>query len=303
MKEYIDADLSVKYKFLAILSLNNTALIVFLLNLYIKILFFFGVKNKIGEFFIKKKTKVHYTVNTEDGIINSPTVFRCLNLSSGLKFRTEFLAKSYGVEFFKSIFEKKSPNVIDIGANIGEFSIYCANRNSNVIAIDHDKIAYQMLKLNAKNYQGKIKTFNFSISNKSGVDKIYYDTITGGTTMIKPLDVSNYKSFNEDNFTPEKRMVATSQSLTLDDFIDQNKINFIDLIKCDAEGAEPEIIEGLMKNASKVDFIAIDTIGERNGQDTTYDVVKLLEKRNFKIIRNPMEIRSRTVIAKNMKIN
>ena len=303
MKEFFGADLDVKYKILAILTFNNTALIVLVLNFYIKTLSFFGFKNKIKEFKIIKKSETHYTVSTESGVINTPTIFRCLNLSSGLNSRIEFLARSYGLEFFKNVFEKKTPIVIDIGANIGEFSIFCANRNSNVMAIEHDKIAYQMLKLNAKNYQGKINTFNFSISSKSGVDKIYYDTITGSTTIIKPLDVSNYKSFNEDNFTPEKRMVTTTQSLTLDDFIDQNEINFIDLIKCDAEGAEPEIIEGLVKNASKVDFIAIDTIGERNGQDTTYDVVKLLEKRNFQIIIKPKNKIGRTVIAKNMKLN
>ena len=303
MKEYIGADLDAKYKILAILSFNNTALIVFALNFYIKVLNFFGLKNKIKEFNIKKKSEVHYTVNTESIVINTPTIFRCLNLSSGLNSRTEFLARSYGLEFFKNVFEKKIPIVIDIGANIGEFSIFCANRNSNVMAIEHDKIAYQMLKLNAKNYQGKINTFNLSISNRSGIDKIYYDTITGGTSIIKPLDTSDYQLFNDDNFTPEKRMVTTSQSLTLDHFIDQNKINFVDLIKCDAEGAEPEIIEGLVKNASKVDFIAIDTIGERNGQDTTESVIELLLERNFEIIRKPENKIGRTVIAKNMKLN
>jgi FkbM family methyltransferase len=303
MKEYIGADLDVKYKILAILSFNNTALIVLVLNFYIKVLSFFGFKNKIKEFNIIKKSEVHYTVNTEGGVINTPTIFRCLNLSSGLNSRTEFLARSYGLEFFKNVFEKKTPIVIDIGANIGEFSIFCASRNSNVMAIEHDKIAYQMLKLNAKNYQGKINTFNLSISNRSGIDKIYYDTITGGTTIIKPLDTSNYKSFKEDDFTPEKKMVTTTQSLTLDEFIDQNEINFIDLIKCDAEGAEPEIIEGLKNNSSKVGYVAVDTIGERNGEDTTEMVVKLLIERNFQIIRKPENKIGRTVIAKNKNLN
>ena len=298
MKEYISAELNIKYKILVLLSFNNTDIIVFVLNCYIKILSFFGIKNKIREFKIKKKTKVHYIVNTEDGVINTPTVFRCLNLSSGLKSRTEFLAKSYGLDFFKSVFEKKSPNIIDIGANIGEFSIYCAHRNSNVIAIEHDKIAFEMLKLNAKRYSDKINTFNLSISNKSGVEKIYYDTISGSTTIIKPINDANYQIFDIDKFTPEKKMFSSTQSLTLDDFIDQNEINFIDLIKCDAEGAEPEIIEGLKKNSSKIDFIVIDTIGERNGEDTTNDVVKLLKERKFEIIRKPENKIGRTVIAK-----
>ena len=89
----------------------------------------------------------------------------------------------------------------------------------------------------------------------------------------------------------------------MDDFIAKNKINNIDLIKCDAEGAEPEIIKGLNENAYQVKFITIDTIGERNGEDTTDEVIKLLEERQFKILKIPDEKMGRVVIAENKKYN
>ncbi len=303
MKEFIDADINIKYKILALISFNNTNIISFILNLYIKILSNLGIKNKIKEFNIKKINEVHYTVDTEEGIINTPTVFRCLNFSGGFNNRIEFLANSYGVSEFEKVFKKNNPNIIDIGANIGEFSIYCVKRNSNVFSIEHDRAAYSMLKLNTKKFLEKINTFNLTISNYSGFEEIYYDTITGGTTLIKPLKTENYNDLDFEKFSPEKRVVSKSNSLTLDDFIEKNKISLVDLIKCDAEGAEPEIIEGLKKNSGKVDYIAIDTIGERNGEDTTETVVKLLLERNFKIIKRPKNKIGRTVIAKNKDLN
>lgn len=303
MKHYISADLDIKYKILALLTLNNTKLISFILNIYIKILSNLGIKNKIKEFNIKKINETHYTVNTEEGIINTPTVFRCLNLSSGFKNRIEFLANSYGIPYFEKVFQKKNPSIIDIGANIGEFSIYCLKRNSFVFSVEHDVAAYSMLKLNTKKYNNKIKIFNLTISNNSGVEKIYYDTLTGGTTLIKPLNTQEYNYSNFEKFSPEKKVVSNSTSLTLDNFIENNKINFVDLIKCDAEGAEPEIIEGLKNSSSKVGYVAIDTVGERNGEDTTEMVVKLLVERNFQIIRKPENKIGRTVIAKNNDIN
>ena len=44
MREYIHADLDLKYKILAFISFNNTNIISFLLNVYIKILSNLGIK-------------------------------------------------------------------------------------------------------------------------------------------------------------------------------------------------------------------------------------------------------------------
>ena len=106
MREYIHADLDLKYKILAFISFNNTNIISFLLNVYIKILSNLGIKNKIKEFNIKKINEVHYTVQTEEGIVNTPTVFRCLNLSSGFNNRIEFLANSLKQDITSSKSEK-----------------------------------------------------------------------------------------------------------------------------------------------------------------------------------------------------
>jgi hypothetical protein len=113
-----DKDLNFKNTILSFITLNNKALIVFLLNAYIKVLVFLKIKNKSKFFYIKKITEKHFAINTEEGTVNTAVVYRCLNLSSGLEWRINSLARSYGVNYFESVFKKKSPLVIDIGANM-----------------------------------------------------------------------------------------------------------------------------------------------------------------------------------------
>jgi FkbM family methyltransferase len=313
IKVLFNKDLNFKHKVITFATLNNKTFIVFFYNLYVKILAFLKIKNKSKFFYIKKITDKHFVINTEEGIINTVVVYRCLNLSSGLEWRINSLAKSYGVDYFKSVFKKKKPVVIDIGANIGEFSIFCAKRGSKVFSIEHDKSVFPMLKLNLdKFFPNSTTSFNLSISNKTGTQNIFYDTITGGTTLIQPIekrffnkkmDINKFPPEDINKFSLEDKVCDLTKSITLDDFIDENKIEFIDLIKCDAEGAEPEVIEGLKRNLAKVDYISIDTGPERNGEHTTDDVVALLKQKNFEIIKIPNAEHGRVVIARNKIFN
>ena len=294
-----DPELSLKHRILALFTFNNKALVVLLLNLYVKILSFFNLRNKSKVFNIKKINDKHYEVKTEAGIFHTPTVYRTLNLSSGLEWRTNLLAKSYGISYFKTVFSKKNPVVIDIGANIGEFSMYCVKKNSKVYSVEHDKAVFPMLKLNVEKFFPNIIPFNMSISNNTGKQNLYYATLTGSTTIVEPIKTDDYEKIELENFSSENKVYGETNGITLDDFIDQNKIDLVDLIKCDAEGAEPEIIKGLRKNSDRIGYITIDTIGERNGEDTTDEVVELLKERNFEIIKIPDEQMGRVVIAKN----
>jgi len=304
-KVLFDKDLNLKHKFLSFVTFNNKTLIIFFFNLYVKVLAFLKIKNKSKFFYVKKINNKHFAVNSEEGIVNTAVLYRCLNLSSGLEWRINSLAKSYGVDYFKSIFEKKKPVIIDIGANIGEFSIFCAKRSSKVFSIEHDKSVYPMLKLNLeKFFPDNTASFNLSISNKTGIQNIFYGTLTGSTTLIEPIEKRDFNEKMEiSRFSPEDKVWDLTKSITLDDFIDENKIEFIDLIKCDAEGAEPEVIEGLKRNLEKVDYISIDTGPERNGEHTTDDVVALLKQKNFEIIKIPNAEHGRVVIARNKIFN
>jgi FkbM family methyltransferase len=299
-----DQDLGFKFTLLALISFKKEAISIFILNFYAKLCIFLRIKKKFKFFHIKKISKTNFEINTEIGIVNTPTVSRCLMLSGGFEHRINKLIEDYGINYFISVFKKKNPVVLDIGANIGEFSIYCAKRNSKVFAIEHDKFAFECLQLNLERFcKNNTVPFNMSISNKTDKQKIFYRTSTGSTSLIQPL-IGKEEGFNRklktDQFSAMDKYWDWTNSITLDDFIDKNEIEFVDLIKCDAEGAEPEIIEGLKKNSHKVGYISLDTGPERNGKTTTEEVIKLCQERNFDIIEIGKGSRG-LVIAKNKR--
>jgi FkbM family methyltransferase len=158
-----------------------------------------------------------------------------------------------------------------------------------------------MLKLNLdKFFPDAAISFNLSISNKTGTQNLFYATLTGSTSLIEPITKKNFNKIMEINkFSPEDKAWDVTRAITLDDFIDENNIEFVDLIKCDAEGAEPEVIEGLKRNSSKVGYISVDTGPERNGECTTSDVIMLLKDRNFEIIKIPNAEHGRVIVARN----
>ena len=291
-----DKELSYKHKIISILSFQNLKIASVLLNFYV------GIKSRFNSEYDKKfkisyLTKNSFSVQIDEGEFFTATPYRALNLSRGLEWRINLLAHSYGINWFKNIFKKKI-NVIDLGANIGEFSIFVAKKGANVFAIEHDKAVFKMLALNAKKYS-QIKAFNYSISNISGKQDIYYGTISGSSTIIKPHNTSKFKEFSIDNFKADDKAVGVSEGITLDDFIDKNNIKKVDLIKCDAEGAEPEMLQGLNKHINKVGYFTIDTGPERNGEETTKEVIEILQSKNFEILKSPDASFGRVVIARN----
>ena len=105
---FFDKSINFKHKILTLVTFNNKTLIAFFFNLYVKILVFLNFKNRSKFFYIKKISDKHFTVNTEEGLVNTAVVYRCLFLSCGLEYRLNFLANSYGVDCFKQVFEKKN---------------------------------------------------------------------------------------------------------------------------------------------------------------------------------------------------
>ena len=74
--------------------------------------------------------------------------------------------------------------------------------------------------------------------------------------------------------------IINVETISLDDLIDTIGKD-IKLIKIEAEGAEPEVLEGLDKNISKVNYITIDAGFERNGKSTISECIHYLLSRNL----------------------
>ena len=109
------------------------------------------------------------------------------------------------------------------------------------------------------------------VSNSESNNVEFYLSDEFGDSSILPIN----------NYTKK----ITIETTTLDKEIDKIKKK-IKLIKIEAEGFEPEILQGLKKNLNYADYITIDCGFERgiNQESTIAECSNYLIKNNFKMI-------------------
>jgi FkbM family methyltransferase len=159
-----------------------------------------------------------------------------LNFKEGVMTREVLLGlyENQKINLFKRIL-KPNMTIIDVGAHRGYFSFISAkliHDKGKIYAIEPDPENYSWLKkgLSVNNYK-IIEPIQLAFSNKSGFLKLFKG------------DKSGHHSLTED-------MGYGSTSIKvqrLDDFINENNIEKVDLIKIDVEGADIEVIEGAEK--------------------------------------------------------
>lgn len=194
-------------------------------------------------------------------------------IKRGLKLKEEYLIKNINFN--------ENDEVIDCGANNGDFFL-CFEKKINYTGIEPSKIEYSNLYFNIKN-QTLINKALYSNSN-SYLD-FYISGEYGDSSLIK------INEFEE---------IYKVETITLDDIIDKISRN-IRLIKIEAEGAEPEVLQGLKKNLSKIEYITIDCGFERGLKkestlvacvnyllDNNYELIDFTDKRIVCLFRNKL---------------
>jgi FkbM family methyltransferase len=150
--------------------------------------------------------------------------------------------------------------VIDIGANIGTFSIYAANFGATVYSIEPEPHNLEALKRNIEinKMQDKVYPCPYAISDYKGTAVIHD---SGGGSSIKDDGVFG----------------AEVEVMPLDNFFQLYHINDVDVLKIDVEGSEVEIILGASKeNLQKCKYITME-FDIRSGRQMGEMVQKLSE--------------------------
>lgn len=150
--------------------------------------------------------------------------------------------------------------VVDIGANIGAFSLQAASIGARKIySIEPEPKNFAELESNVKlnNFKDKIFTFQLGIGNFIGKAIISDE---GGDSTFK-----------------DGKPGTEVDILTLDKFFEDNQIENVNVLKIDVEGAEPEVILSASKaNLNKCKYIAIE-FDIRSGDKLGLVVMKLSE--------------------------
>jgi FkbM family methyltransferase len=179
--------------------------------------------------------------------------------------------EKYETELFKRLV-KKGMIVVDVGANIGYYTLLAAHLVGNegkVFAFEPEPYNYNLLCKNIKvnGYRNVIPVRKAAYS-KSGKMKLFLDKSNLGGHSLSEANVDRSASI-------------TVEITSLDDYF-KNTDYRIDLIKMDVQGSEMEVLEGMTNIINQNDNLKIITefwpIGLQNtGSSPTGFLKKLIE--------------------------
>jgi len=183
------------------------------------------------------------------------------------------LAKS--IYFFKYC-PKKGDVCIDIGAGVGIETVlmsYLCGNSGQVFSVEASEKTYGILTENIKlNQLSNVKVLQIAISDKDGEVEITED-----------IGIANTINSNVND-----KGVSKVPGLTMDHFLEREKITHIDYLKVNIEGAEKLLIQNY-KGIQFTKHVAIschDFLAERGGDKWFYskkEVLAFLKANNFKL--------------------
>ena len=158
---------------------------------------------------------------------------------------------------------------IDIGANIGTYSILFANKGLNGFAFEPVISNYDALVTNIKlnNIESKVTTYPFALGEKKRKAGFTFDPINTGASHLTEND-----GFLEEVNNPE---FVNIDIIPFDNIYNDLNIKNDDkvFIKIDVEGMEPHVIKGASKFLKNHPNILIVLESKHSGRD---DIKKLL---------------------------
>lgn len=210
---------------------------------------------------------------------------------NGLKFKVRagtsdrnILNEVFIEDFYEKEFNvKRGDVVVDIGANIGAFTILAAGKKAGkVYSFEPFKQNYELLKQNvALNSFTNVDAINKAVYNKEGEKKLI---LAGGGNF-------GGNSFAKDHWqTKESENYETVKTISLNKFLTEKRIQRIDILKIDCEGSEYEILfNASKKTLSKIKKITMEFHNFKDNKDST-KLVEFLKENQFEVKHTDLEL-------------
>ena len=186
-----------------------------------------------------------------------------------LTSRFEELYKGYGLHKVRGL---EAGLVLDVGANVGETSLLFRQLGATVHSFEPDPSEFVCLEANADEL---IYPHQIALWDETGSATLFLANATGDTSLLLPV---------------ESESAITVSTVTLDDWAEEHLSDgqIVDLLKLEAEGAEPEILRGAEKLLGRIRYITADVGFERPGEgglDSTLPAAaNYLLKKGFSIL-------------------
>lgn len=157
--------------------------------------------------------------------------------------------------------------VVDCGANLGDLYLYFALQklSVNYFGFEPSDLDYDCLKDNVLNEKAVLH--KKGLFNKEGVLSFYVSVSGADSSLINP------GFFDRVELTEVVRL-------------DSYPFKKIKLFKVEAEGAEPEVLEGAVGLLPVIEYISVDAGFERGEkqESTLVDVTNFLTHHNFELV-------------------
>jgi FkbM family methyltransferase len=221
--------------------------------------------------------------------------------------------KGYGVwegglvQLFMNILNSdKDINVLDIGAQLGQYSLYAAKLGRKCVAVEpfYDSYIRFHKSILLENMQDKFVLITNGVSDKRGEFKRLkqVESNVGGQSLLG--DQNDYSSkFNETDFRNDRYIIET---ILMDDLVEVLPKDFKKVImKIDIEGYEVKAFRKASKLFSKLNILVVfmEWMGKNDNKIfTEVEILELIEffySRNYEV-RNPSN--SQVLERQNWKI-
>jgi len=198
------------------------------------------------------------------------------------EFKESVFDQIYYRKLPSAIYRIQSPTVIDIGANVGFFTLFSdfKLRQPVIYAFEPIQRNFTLLQRNlAALDKSRIHLINKAVSNSDQEIELQFNT---GQTITTSASIFN----NPDHSEGEKVF-----STTLAGFAEEYKLSRIDMLKLDCEGAEYGIFYDTPKSFFKrVNYIALETHKGTKENENTAALAEYITSLGYKVKMRPLFI-------------
>ncbi len=234
---------------------------------------------------IKKKKILNILFSLQYGVFVSPSkhYIRMIPLKKRILTKPLLILDipsldTYWEIFIDQSYEKYNPInpddvVLDIGANIGMFTIKAAQNigeNGRILAIEPEVKNIILLKENTKDLKN-VFIITRAVGNTTGEEDLLVFPLSG-THFIAPGVKPN---------TGQK--IKRVKIDKIDNIVREFGLDIINFVKIDVEGWEMQVLKGAENSLGKIKFFSI---GSYHTVSQKHEITEFLEKRNFKVLND-----------------
>lgn len=163
------------------------------------------------------------------------------------------------------------PVVVDVGANVGQFTFFCRHylKAKRVVSIEPINDCYKRLQANSA---VPSDCFNCSVGSTNGVTEFYR---CSRSTQLSSSIKDEQESYETGIFLACKRLT---------DLVRESGLERIDLLKVDTEGSEYAVLRSGEEIIDQVGMILVEMSVFRNSTGDLFKTGAFLSERNFELV-------------------